>query len=418
MTHTIKVDPSGKSVSIVNLAVSNPDFFSVVATQAESKREQTVLDIIAVGSAAMRRVQTTIDVDFVGKRFAELTLKFNQSLDGIERKIREEVSKRFSPTESGSYVKAVGDLVKSAKEELTTKDRELHALLDPEKKNSAVGRLAELIEEATAQFEQMFDPDAKGSYAAQLNEKLTELFGGNGRTGVLNTSLSEALQPVLRELRELKEKMEARKAAEQVIATSSLKGRPFEELVQVRLSYLAQPFGDDIAAVGSGNGGSRAGDFVLTINGSGKRVVVEARDRKQMSLPAIKLDLEREMKERAADVAVYVSSGLDMLPQHVGNFQIYGDKLVTTLDNLPIAYRVARVMALMEAPEGEVDISALRAVLGKIRDAAHSLRNVRTKVSQIEKFADGIRTDASGAERAILDLVLEGETLLGVQHTN
>ncbi len=55
-----------------------------------------------------------------------------------------------------------------------------------------------------------------------------------------------------------------------------------------------------------------------------------------------------------------------MLPQHVGEFQIYVEKLVTTLDNLPIAYRVARVMALTQSPEGEVDVSALRAVLAKI----------------------------------------------------
>src|SRR3989442_688876 len=113
----------------------------------------------------------------------------------------------------------------------------------------------------------MFDPAMKGSYAARLNEKLNDLFGGDGHAGVLSTSLNDALQPVLRELRELKEKVEARKAAEQVIASSNLKGRPFEELVQVRLSSLAQPFGDDVSAVGSGSGGSRAGDFLVTVNG-------------------------------------------------------------------------------------------------------------------------------------------------------
>jgi hypothetical protein len=68
--------------------------------------------------------------------------------------------------------------------------------------------------------------------------------------------------------------------------------------------------------------------------GQGKRVVVETRDRKQMSLPAIKQDLERETKERDANVSLYVSSCADMLPQHVGGFQIYGEKVVPTLDNL------------------------------------------------------------------------------------
>jgi hypothetical protein len=42
-----------------------------------------------------------------------------------------------------------------------------------------------------------------------------------------------------------------------------------------------------------------------------------------------------------------------MLPQHFGGFQIYEDKLVTTAENLHIAYRVARLLALSDAPAGE-----------------------------------------------------------------
>jgi len=123
-------------------------------------------------------------------------------------------------------------------------------------------------------------------------------------------------------------------------------------LVQARLSHLAKPFGDDVLSVGSGKGGSKAGDFLLGVNGSGKRIVVEARDRRQMSLPDIKRDLEREMKARDASVSLYVSSSTDMLPQHVGEFQIYGEKVITTFAYLPIGYRVARMMALMQSHSG------------------------------------------------------------------
>lgn len=422
MTQTIKVDPSGKAVTIMNLAVTNPDFLSVVSSQVDLKREQVVFDVIAVGSAAIRRVQTTVDVEFVEKRFNILSVKFEKALGDFERETLDSLTKRFSPTESGSYTKHIAELVAAARKDVQTwtsqLEKDARELLDPDKKSSAVGRLERLLEQATDQFEQMFDPGKRGSYAAELNEKLSQLFGSNGHTGTLATSLTEALQPVLRELRELKEKVEGRKAAEQIIASSNLKGRPFEELVHVRLSHLAQPFGDDLAAVGSGNGGSRAGDFLITVNGSGKRVVVEARDRKQMSLPAIKQELEREMKERDADVALYVSSGSEMLPQHVGDFQIYGEKLVTTLENLPIAYRVARVMALLEAPEGGIDISAFRVILSKIKDAARSLRNVKTKASQIEKLVDGIHTDAGETERIILGLIVQAEASLGLEKVN
>ncbi len=422
MAHTIKVNLSRKAVTISNLVVTSGDFLSVVAARPESERERIVLDVIAIGSTAMLRVQTTIDVDFVEKQFAALNSKFDRSLDGFEKQATTTLTKRFSPTESGSYTKQIGELVGGARKDFQAWTNELcktaKDLLDPDKKGSAVGCLEKLVEETAARFEQMFDPEVKGSYSARLSEQLSGLFGGNGRAGVLQVSLGEAVKPVLDELRQLKEKVEGRKAAEQVIASSSLKGPRFEELVHLRLSRLAQPFGDDLAAVGNGEGGSKAGDFLVTVNGSGKRVVVEARDRKQMSLPAIKQDLEREMKERSADIALYVSSRSEMLPQHVGDFQIYGEKLVTTLDNLPIAYRVARFMALMEVPEGEVDATELRAILSKIKDAAHSLRNVKSKASQIEKLVGGIQSDSEETEGRILGLVAEAEGLLSSEKLN
>lgn len=370
----------------------------------------------------MLRVQTTIDVDFVEKQFAALNSKFERALEGFERQTTNTLTKRFSPTESGSYTKQIGELIGGARKDFQAWTNNLSKtardLLDPDKKGSAVGCLEGIVGETTKRFEQMFDPEVKGSYSARLSEQLSGLFGGNGRVGVLQASLAEAVKPVLNELRELKEKVEGRKAAEQVIASTSLKGPRFEELVHLRLSHLAQPFGDDLAAVGTGNGGSKAGDFLVTVNGSGKRVVVEARDRKQMSLPAIKHDLEREMKERGADVALYVSSRTEMLPRHVGEFQIYGEKLVTTLDNLPIAYRVARVMALMEAPDGELDIAELRGVLSKIKEAAQSLRKVKGKASQIETLINGIQSDSEETERAILGLVAQAETLLTPERVN
>jgi hypothetical protein len=416
MGNAIEVSPSAKAVTVVRLTVTNPDFFSVLSGQPESNREQCVKDIIAVGSAAMRRVQTTVDVDFVEKRFEVLSSRFEHALNAFEKQTTNALTRRFSPTESGSYTKHIGELVGEARRDVqgwtTNLSKTAKDLLDPDKKGSAVGQLEKIVELAEEEFAKMFDPEVKGSYSAQLNEQLGTLFGGCNRVGVLQTCLTEAVKPILAELRELKEKVEGRKAAAQIIAASTLKGGPFEELVHVQLAQLAKPFGDDIAAVGSGKGGSKAGDFLIVFNGSGKRVVVEARDRKQMSLPAIKQDLEREMKERDANVSLYVSSCADMLPQHVGDFQIYGEKVVTTLHNLSIAYRVARVMALMQSHGGEIDAAALGAVLCRIKDATHWMRNVKSKATQIENLADGIHEDSRNAETTILGLLSEAEALL------
>ncbi len=416
MPHTVTTNSSEGSVTINHLAVKNADFFSVVSSEPPESQEQVILDVITVGSAAMQRVRTTIDVDFVEKRFGTLSSIFEKALNQLEQRATDALSQRFSPTESGSYTRQIGELIADARRDVQSWNKELETsardLLDPDKKTSGIGKLGELIQHAACQFQQMFDPDLRTSYAHRLNERLSQLFGADGRAGILQAALQEALKPVFIELHEMKEKIEAKKAAEQVIESSTLKGKPFEEWVHTELSRLAQPYGDDVLLVASGSNGSRAGDFIVLFAGLGKSAVVEARNRRQMSLPSIKADLDREMNERAADLAIYVSSGSEMLPQHVGDFQIYGNKLVTTAENMHIAYRLARVLLALEAPDGSFDVGSLRSVLAKIKDAACSMRDIKGKATQVKKFAEGISSDANSAEEIILVLIDEAEKLL------
>lgn len=423
MPHTIEVNQNEASVTInetsvtINaLTVENPDFLTLLASESDDSREGIVLDVIAVGSAAMQRVRTTIDVDFVEKRFGTLSLVFERALTQLEKRSVDALSQRFSPTENGSYTKQIGELIGDARRDVQAWNKDLEtsarALLDPDKKTSGVGKLSELIEQAGLRFQQMFDPDLRTSYAFQLNERLAHIFGTNGHAGVLQGALQEALKPIFAELGDLKEKIEGKKAAEQVIESSTLKGKPFEEWVHSELSRLAQPYGDEVLLVATGNNGSRAGDLLVTFAGLGKSAVVEARNRKQMSLPAIKTELDREMTERAADLAIYVSSGPEMLPQFVGDFQIYNNKIVTTADNLHIAYRLARVLATVSAPDGAVDVANIRMALAKIKDATRSMRDIKGKASQVKKFADGISADANVIEETILALLEEAEKLL------
>jgi hypothetical protein len=91
-----------------------------------------------------------------------------------------------------------------------------------------------------------------------------------------------------------------------------------------------------------------------------------------------------------------------MLPQHVGGFQIYEDKLVTTAENLHIAYRVARLLALSDAPAGEADIAAVRGTLAKIKDSAQSLRDMKSKASQVKNLAEKIQTDVAASDDLVV----------------
>lgn len=412
----VNVNRSSKSVSIESLTVANEDFFSLVSSQPESKREQTIQDAIAIGTTAMLRVQTVMDVDFVEKRFGSLSSKFERGLAAFEKQTTESVQKKFSPTESGSYTKFIADLVSAVRKDVqgwtadlgkTAKD-----LLDPDKKSSAVGRLEELLDEATGRFETMFDPDEKDSYTARLNTHLSVLFGGDGRPGVLGDSLKRSLDPVLKEIHELKEKVEARKAAEQVIASSPIKGFDFESEVERKLCSLARPHGDTVQAVGTGPSGAKAGDFVVELASSKLRIAIEARAGK-MSGPTIKEDLKRAMIARSADFGILVVRSADLLPDYIGRFQVYDHQVVTDFDGLEAAYRVTRVMLELDNAQGEgVDVSSILSKLGQIRDAVAKERNIRTEVTKVESAAQNIRGQATEMSGRIVELIAQIEALL------
>jgi len=415
MSQTIAISQKEGSVLINNLTIKNADFMGLLLESPESQT-QIVQDVIAVGTAAMQRVRTTIDVDFVEKRFTTLTGVFQSALSELERRATDALSQRFSPSESGSYTKQLTDLIAGAQKDVQSWHRALESkaesLFDPDKKTSATGKLDELVRQAKSSFEQMFDPNITTSYAYRLNQQLSQVFGTNGHSGVLQAALQESLKPVFSELHDLKAKVESKKAAEEIIEASTLKGKPFEDIVQDELSSLARPYSDDVQFVGLGANGSRAGDFLITLAGLGRSIVVEARNRKQGSLPAIKADLDREIKARAADLAIYVTNGPEQLPLHVGGFQIYGNKIVTTIETLHIAYRLARVLAAIENPEGPLDLGSLRDVLAKIKDAASSLRKIKTKATQVEKLGQTIGADAEGTEDLLFSLIESAEKLL------
>jgi hypothetical protein len=413
---TINVTRNTKSVSIEDLLVTNEDFFSLISSQPESKRQQTVLDVIAVGSTAMLRVETALDVDFVEKRFTSLSAKFENGLVAFERQAIESVQKRFSPTEAGSPTKFIADLVAAVKKDVhgwtndlakTAKD-----LLDPDKKTSGVSRLEAVLDEATGRFESMFDPDEKDSYAARLNLHLSVLFGGDDRPGVLGKALKTALEPLLKEIHELKEKVEARRAAEQIIANTTIKGFDFESEVERKLCGLARPHGDTVQAVGTGPSAAKAGDFVVELVSSKRRLAVEARAGK-MSGPTIKDDLKRAMTARSADFGILVVRSADLLPEYVGHFQIYDHQIVTAFDGLEAAYRVARIMLELDNMQNDgVDALAILSKLNQIRDALNKERNIRTEVTKVESAVQNIRGQAMEMSTRIVELIMQIEAML------
>jgi hypothetical protein len=416
MTKSVQLNPKERSVTLLELVVENPEFFSLILKEPDAQRDAAVRSVIALGTTASSLLRTSIDAEFVERKFAELTTGMGRALDEVREKAVIEITKRFSPTESGSYTKQIGELVESARKKLDDRSSEFakaaRDLLDPEKKSSAVGQLSSVINHAAAEFAEMFDPARKDSYASQLSGHLDALFGSGERAGTISRVIGEAMKPLFEELRTLREKVGESQAAQKVADVTTLKGQVFEDVVERRLCDLARPFGDTVEPVGTGPGGAKSGDFVIDLAGSRRRIAVEARNRK-VTGPTMKQDLRKAMAARGADYGILVVRSPELLPDYVGSFQIFDHQIVTDLVGLDAAYRVSRVMLESDASRADgLDLPTVQSKLGQIREAIAKGKTIQSHITQVEHAADVIRSQAVDLSSVVLNLVSDIEAML------
>ena len=113
------------------------------------------------------------------------------------------------------------------------------------------------------------------------------------------------------------------------------KGVEFEEYCEEHISNIAKHHNDRLEATGNTTGispGSKKGDFVYTIEDSGKKIVLEMKDySSKQSTPKLEAYLNEAIENRGADYAIVVSKKSSSLSKEVGIFQEYGNKLFVAL---------------------------------------------------------------------------------------
>ena len=214
-----------------------------------------------------------------------------------------------------------------------------------------------------SEFDRKMDSvfDEKGP----VSDVIARNFGGDGavirehlnpdREGSPLHSLREYLNRTLAEIRDA---INAREAAREVAARGTQKGRRFEEQCKDGLEEAARPYSDAIDPTGdvAGRAGkSKKGDFVATLDGSGKRIVFEMKDVDSIGPTRIKAELKEAMDNRDAAYGVLVARSRASLTGGIGWFNEYdGNKLVCALEDadgnpamdggmIEVAYRWARV---------------------------------------------------------------------------
>jgi hypothetical protein len=185
------------------------------------------------------------------------------------------------------------------------------------------------------------------------------------------------------------------------------KGVEFEEYCKEHISNIAKHHNDRLEATGTMPGiieGSKKGDFVYTIQDSGKKIVLEMKDySSKQSTPKLEAYLNEAIENRGADYAIVVSKKSSSLSKEVGIFQEYGNKLFVALtteetDNaelqnelLVIALRWARLR--LKQKSGTVDSSMIIEKIENIQRTMKDFSNIKRKCTSIKGISDEISED-------------------------
>ena len=187
----------------------------------------------------------------------------------------------------------------------------------------------------------------------------------------------------------------------------SQKGVEFEEYCEEHISSIAQYHGDKLEATGMLTGiieGSKKGDFVYTIQDSGKKIVLEMKDySSKQSTPKLEAYMNEAIENRGADYGIVVSKKSSSLSKEVGIFQEYGNKLFVALTTeetddvelqnelLVIALRWARLR--LKQKSGTVDSAIIIEKIENIQRTMKDFSNIKRKCTSIKGISDEISED-------------------------
>src|SRR5687767_2182460 len=328
---------SGDSIEVEHLALTDAALAAFVAETSEDERPQLVERALRIGLLTLCNAGVSMSADVVKAEFERLYERMEATQESAANTLATTLREHFGDGD--------GRLPKTL-ERFLGDDGQLrrltHDLFDETKRDSAIGRLNELMgkyfDGDGSRLAQLLDPTRVGSPLHQFRGEVTDEF----------RRLSERITAL----------EEAKRARAEERAKGTAKGGDFEDALEERLGTMARGLGDLVELCGTEGGDamlSKKGDLVITIDptrtrGSSLRIVVEAKDR-SMPLNRMTNELAEARANRSAAVALAVFTP-HTAPSSVSPFALFGQDVYATYDPetddataLEAAYRTARILA-------------------------------------------------------------------------
>jgi hypothetical protein len=400
------VSVEGHRIIVERLVLTDAALAGSLAERDADERPAVVERALRIGLLALQDATTSIDTDVVRREFEKLVAQTTA--------VNEQAAKAVEDVLRANFADGDGRLPRTLEKFLGDRgalQKFVGDLFDETKRDSAIGRIGGLLGQYfdgdRSKVAMLLDPTRLGSPLHQFRQEIAEGFKG----------VHERLTAI----------EAASKARADERSRSAAKGGDFEVLLHGMLGDLARGSGDLLDRTGAETGsllGSKKGDFVLTLDarltrGADVRVVIEAKDR-AMSQRAMREELREARENRGATVAIAAWTP-SHAPTGIAPFSLVGEDVHVVVDPeapdgtyLEAAVRLARLLALAQLQEREVDIDAAavgRALAG-VREQLEAIRALKTQLTSVSNATKAVWTGLDTLRTGILARVAEAEAEL------
>lgn len=371
----ISIDLNANSVVLKEITIQDSELVSYLSEFNQSEQEEAVKRALRIGASAMELVGTSKEAEIVENRFREMEREFEDELD----ELRDELDDRFNEED--------GDMARILDRHFG-ENGHLEEYL-----NNAFGsdgqfaeRLqAELGEEGDA-IQEALDPGREGTPTQRLQKRIVD------------------------EIEEMKQRFDQQEAKEEgkdeIRQKTTLKGFDFEDQVEELLADLVRQTSNKFENTSERNGelgSSKKGDFVVSLNDTNQRIVVEAKGGSFNG--TVHEEMTEAIENRDADYGILVVSSIEYIPRtKFGWFsEMDQDYLVVALSEqgeeeieprfFKFAYHWARTRTILSAVDvgDDIDPETIKGELDGIEDAIDNFSNIRSKCTNLENTVGDIR---------------------------
>jgi hypothetical protein len=406
--HDDQVTTTDTAVYIATFTATDGDVVRVVKEADDAV--DAVHNCLRIGATALRVANTAVDVDLVQRSFDGLAQRLDAQVNDAVAQIRVASDELFDG-ETGTLQAALTGFHGSI-EEL------LGETFDPDSKKSVVSTIEDLVGQvvrsAVEGVRLIVDSEGDESPLARLKGEV--LAGVKGE-----------IEGVVREIRDVSERLGIATAVAEEHERTSAKGFDFEEVVDACVAPIAARYGDAHEQVGNELGvcGSKVGDEVVTLNredtrGQAGRFVLEVKKRK-LGMRKIQDELDEAMQNRAALAALAVFDSQANAPTAVP-FHYVDDKAIVVLDGdgtddaaMRLAYMWARWMVrrkLTTDTAEAIDHERVRALIEAARRSIERVKTIRSCHSRVTKAIDEAKSETSLLAEEVREVLADLEVEL------